>query len=644
MPSGLIWKEWREQRTVMLAGIGIAVALPFFLIAGASTMGRGIDYADLAAVLPMFHAALIWPLFAAAAAAGTVANEKGEGSLDFLLSRPASRSSIWCVKMAVAAFAALAVIAATLAASLAFAHLAGPDAVARMVLPVPWGASRGSMSGAVLAAVFLLAFGTASFFSTLLQRSLTVTAASIAVSIALVSGMTLVLLRANAVPWLEPQFLAAEVALAGLLFLGASWWTFTRGGMLRGRSLRRNAAGTAVLTGAVLLGATLPLVQIAGRIDPDEAVFEDVTMTPDGTAIVAQVRDRRFHARQIWSIPLDRGGMLRLTGRLTLAPEVSPDGDWVSYLSVRGPLGLRGNRTSLRVVRTDGSGDREILSDVRQGGITHTGELQLGTAFSPDGERVAIHEGGQVLVVDLRTGATRSLELTDPLVAGGTDLLGWTGDEIVLYPLRTAGTATFRIVAMHVETGETRVVIAGDELALWPRAFARRPVVDGVLALVTYRREDEETGLYRARLIDLATGAATPLSEGGCGSRMDLTPEFVAFSNCDEPERRSTIRVRDRATGEEVVLGKLPDLPRSLAVSPRGDRVLVQTVPEPGPGPGVRGWSLARGGDPQEFPAGLLPIGWSGRDRVVLEDSRDGDTVRIAMSRPDGSDLRAIFP
>lgn len=641
MPSGLVWKEWREQRTVMLAGMGIAVALPFFLMAGASTMGRGIDYADLAAVLPFFHAALIWPLFAAAAAAGTVANEKGEGSLDFLLSRPASRSSIWSVKMAVAAFAALSVIAATLVASLAFAHLVGGDAVDRMVLPVPWGASRGTTSGVVLAATFLLTFGTASFFSTLFQRSLTVTAASIAVSIALVSGMTMILLRANAVPRLEPQFLAAEVALAGLLFLGASWWTFTRGGMLRGGSLRRNAAGTAVLTGAVLLGATLPLVQIAGRIDPDEAVFEDVTMTPDGAAIIAQVHDRASAPTRIWSIPLDRGGMRRLTGRLTLAPEVSPDGGWVSYLSVRGPFGLRGNRRSLRMVRTDGTGDREVLHDVGPGDPF---AVRDGTAFSGDGDRVAIHEGDRIVVVNLLTGARRDLALQDPLLEEGTALLGWAGEEIVLYPFRTARTATFRIMALHAETGAVRVVIAGDELALWPRALARRPVVDGTLALVTYWRGDAEPALYRARLIDIATGNVTPLSEGRCAPRMDLTPAFVAFSNCDASEGRSTIRIRDRATGEEVALGEVPGLPRSLAVSPRGDRVLVQTVPEPGPGPGAWGWSLQRDGEPHEFPEGLLPIGWSGRDRVVLEDRRDRDVVRIAMSRPDGSDMRPIFP
>ena len=90
MVRALVWKEWREQRAVVLAGLLLAVALPPFLLAGMSLMGSRVDVTGLAQALPVVYAGLLWPLFAAAAGAGTIAAEVGNGTLGFLLSRPAS--------------------------------------------------------------------------------------------------------------------------------------------------------------------------------------------------------------------------------------------------------------------------------------------------------------------------------------------------------------------------------------------------------------------------------------------------------------------------------------------------------------------------------------------------------------------------
>ena len=62
MLRALIWKEYREQRPLVLAGLGLAVALPFLLMAGASTTRRGAGLAELSGMLPWILAVFCWPI------------------------------------------------------------------------------------------------------------------------------------------------------------------------------------------------------------------------------------------------------------------------------------------------------------------------------------------------------------------------------------------------------------------------------------------------------------------------------------------------------------------------------------------------------------------------------------------------------
>ena len=103
MHRALMWKEWREQRAVMFAGLLVTILMPLFLFAGMSLRPRPVDLGSLSEALPGLYVILLWPLFVAAAGAGTVASEIGDGTLGFLLSRPVSRVRVWVVKVLVAA-------------------------------------------------------------------------------------------------------------------------------------------------------------------------------------------------------------------------------------------------------------------------------------------------------------------------------------------------------------------------------------------------------------------------------------------------------------------------------------------------------------------------------------------------------------
>ncbi|MBW2278855.1 MAG: ABC transporter permease, partial [Deltaproteobacteria bacterium] len=123
MPSptrALLWKEWREQRPIVITGLVLAALMPFFLIAGASTMKRELDFNALANTMPLFLGAVVWPLLAAACGAATISSEIGDGTIGFLLSRPTSRRRVWFAKVAVAAAALLAIIVGSLGVAVVF--------------------------------------------------------------------------------------------------------------------------------------------------------------------------------------------------------------------------------------------------------------------------------------------------------------------------------------------------------------------------------------------------------------------------------------------------------------------------------------------------------------------------------------------
>ena len=640
MLRALAWKEWREQWTVVAAGVGITIALPFFLMAGASARARGFDPAEVAALLPMFYAVLVWPLFAAAAGAATVATEVGEGSLGFLLSRPVSRTRVWAVKVLLAATAVLAIVMATLASSAAVSRLANPGG--ETSVPAPWDTTGGLLSGVLLAGASILLFGVSVFFSTVLSRTMTAAAAGIATSLVLLSGMLFVWARVDVVPHLEPEWLAAETALAGLLFLGASWWAFTRGEMLRGRRFLRTAVGAAVLALGVFGLASLPMLHATVRLTPEEAVLRDLQLASDGRGLVAYATSDGVASGRVWWVPADGSGMQPLTGRLTLSPALSPDGRWVAYLSLRGPLGLRARRLALRAVRTDGTGEQRLLADTGEPDAAYA-YLYSRVAFAPSGDRLAVLVNDRVLVTSLSGGALQERDLS-PLDLRGALLIGWTPDgrEIVLYRHRVAAQGESALVAVDLDSGGTRNLLATRKIVLWPWVTAPRPLAGRHLVVVATTTGDPAPRTYEALLLDVVDGTEVSLARGPCAARMDMAPDrgVLAYSTCETENGASWIRLRDLESGQDRDLAAIPGSVMRLFLSPRGDRVLLRMRSDHG----ERTLTVGADGTVHRFDPVLRPVGWSGRDRVILMDPEGATHTRLLVARADGSETRAIFP
>ncbi len=118
----------------------------------------------------------------------------------------------------------------------------------------------------------------------------------------------------------------------------------------------------------------------AGTIVRDEALIDELAITPDGAAVVygrRTVEDGR-HVRNLWLVPWAGGRTRRLTrGRhLDHAPGVSPDGTVVAFLSDRG-----GAADQVWVVGVSGGAPRQVSH--LAGGVT-------AFAWRADGAELAV--------------------------------------------------------------------------------------------------------------------------------------------------------------------------------------------------------------------------------------------------------------
>lgn len=243
MPSptrALLWKEWREQRPIVITGLVLAAMMPFFLIAGASTMKRELDLHALANTMPLILAVVMWPLLAAACGAATISSEIGDGTIGFLLSRPASRRRVWLVKVAMAALALVVIIAGSLAVVALFDAIApgdAPESVMQQLDLVQGYDGTQTFAMVCLTGGVMLLFASAVFFSTFLSRAMTAAAAGVVTSLAIVSLIFVVWSRFDLIPRFEPGLVAVELGAAAVLILLASLYVFARGEMLSGRVL-----------------------------------------------------------------------------------------------------------------------------------------------------------------------------------------------------------------------------------------------------------------------------------------------------------------------------------------------------------------------------------------------------------------------
>jgi Tol biopolymer transport system component len=118
----------------------------------------------------------------------------------------------------------------------------------------------------------------------------------------------------------------------------------------------------------------------ARQVSNDGVDAENPTVTPDGKLIV--YNSGNLARNGVWKIRSDGSSATRLVAGTTGFPEVSPDGDYVLYLS-----GIQNQQETIRVVRTaDGA---PVPFDIRIP-IRRPGAIRIGRArWMPDGRAIA---------------------------------------------------------------------------------------------------------------------------------------------------------------------------------------------------------------------------------------------------------------
>lgn len=571
MLRALFWKEWREQRSLVAAGGAVSLLVPLVLLVASVAIDRAMPVSLLAESVMVVTIGVVWPLFAAGSGAGTMGSDADDGTLGYLLSRPASRLKVWGVKVAAGLAAFLVVVGISLGVVAALRLVGGNVGVGTTGLILrrgpggAWGTSLELVSPVVLGLLplsILLLFPFAVLLSTFRMRALAAAGWSGALTVVTLLGLQG--LQARIGMWDPSVFVGVPdvdvLLVAGVLLL-ASLLRFTHGEPLEAGARRGILLAVAVAGVGILLGV-LPTAWSYATLAPVDGVESEFDLASGRDSLVVRTSGVLRNGGHLWWAPADGSGPRRLTGRLQVAaaPSVSPDGRWVAYYADDGPLGLLSTRPGLRVRRLHADVERTLLrglfpdahvhgrdsaSRSRRGFSSVAGRRPAGV-FSPTSTHLALatrelaaSEGWTLHVVGFETGDVRSLGLEEigvrSTVRSRRPALRWSSDGRRLYLLlrRDYRESEGRLVAYDMEAGSFETVLEEPGWVLgWPdhpepvsrwmilRATPAWDAValplDGYAEIVRFDEPDEDVS--HLQLVDLVDGSARVLSE----SRLDI--------------------------------------------------------------------------------------------------------------------------
>jgi hypothetical protein len=629
MLRALLWKEWREQRSLVLAGLALAALLPLVVLAGATATSGAPTLRRVAEVLLVTFAVFLWPLAALASGASVFAEERSSATSGFLLSRPVRRPLIWMAKVLVAAFSTALIVAGSIIVAFGLHSLARGAATMEATLTNFDGTLDATARAVFGPAPLFLVFAAAIYFSTHRARPLTATISGLLASLLLVSLIVttwpLVGLREN----IRDIWVAIEISVAATLLLIASGRRFASEEALSATS---NVKALVSLAGIGLLTALsgfAPAMHADVFADWKTAAVARPILDRAGPSIIVEAGASSSIHGAIWRLGID-GTERRLARRMSFGPFVSPDGEWIYYLSRRGPFGLASRRVDLRAVRPDGSDDRRIAAGL---GLASSGQRWwLGSVlFSPSGSMlVSVYASPEgLLIVDLEHGRAERHD-TGAFAALGLGLirevrsLAWIDDAEILLLVATTGGASqaVALVRFDVETRQARLVHVeggGFVYADLPEGYLDSRPAPRRFPVVFHSWGEALPSSTVVVGIDLETGSHERIASYACGSpqaAMSASGRVLAFTRheCEADAegknrvRRAELYVRDLETGDERGPIAAARSLGNLAVSPGGDRIHVGV--SDGPAGLPRSLIIEGDGTRRELPLERLFGGW----------------------------------
>lgn len=705
MLKALAWKEWREQRPVVIAGVAISITMPFFVMAGSMVNNDG----RLDRVLEPLLFGIMggwWPLLGAAAGSITIANEDEGGTIRFLLSRPVSRTQVWLAKVSVAA------VAWSVVAVLSLLVVAVVDRL------LPAGASvdslaflMGTHSSTIydplaLTSISCLLFACSVFCSTLLNRTLTAATAGIALALILLSGIMLAWTSLSLSPALEPQWVAFEVVLLSVVILLASVAVFARGELFA-RSSGSSSSGAGrggrpllVAAGVVTLCIVgLPIVLADAVMTPEGATVDPGSLSFDGRTVAMTMVAEDEGTTQVWLVYPDSSGARPLAGRHTFAPTFAPGARWVAYLSWRGATGGRSGSLDLRVadIGWNEQGDRLVYAGM-------PGERQLffkGRIYGrlSSNNKVAFSTGVEVTVAQLNGRGTATYDVRGTPLENAV-ILGFINrgleDELLFVPagadLAVGGERPATALLAHdLGSGTTRTVRELDEGWSLPTLDGSDRNLAGLAQSNGWELIPVITGT-KLELIDVRTGEAWDIHEFDVdladpearqdfrlcsfvekppdrrwprnygddpsfdGSGHVVREEQILFGDCTAQARAEAlerfgptaggglIRLRGVETGNERVW-PLPTYWEDSVVRVYLDQPqqnVLLDVRAPRR-PSTYAMVIGADGTGANFPVRWAAQGWIDRDWVLLTKEEAG-TVQVARGQVSSRRVRGLFP
>lgn len=281
MFSTLIWKEWRQARTLTLVGVGIGLLLPLALslFAGEEATGRILSPFGkrdvFLSLCPAMFAFGLWPLWALMGAVQAFSVDESAGTSRFLLDRPVSRTKVWFARLLTGLASLFSVVCASLTGWALFGMILGGFSFAKLT---------GEFSGQVLSGIgilLLLALLMLVFCSGMLAASFGAHSFGGMLLGAAFCGFFggAVFQLASFFYFLAPVILAVGLSFIPLLFLAASWLMLCRGEPAGRGRLLRGASMVLVVSMAIplifLVAAPSLLKQQCSALDVSSSDYFD---------------------------------------------------------------------------------------------------------------------------------------------------------------------------------------------------------------------------------------------------------------------------------------------------------------------------------------------------------------------------------